>query len=323
MKPFVERATRLVSVKRKAKKGDTAVIDFEGFDNGTPFEGGKGENYDLKLGSGAFVPGFEEQIIGMKAGEEKDLDITFPEDYHADLAGKAVVFHVKVNEVKESQAPAVDDEFAKDVSEFETLEAFRADLKEKVTQRRQQQAQADFENAVMDQLVEDMECEIPDGMVEVQVDRLMDDYAMRLQGQGISMDDYMKMMGMSPEMLRTSARPAALKQVQTELALTAVADAEKLEVTEEELEAEFSRLAEQYGLKVEQVKAAVPAEDLKKDLRLKKASSLVIAEAKSGKAKKKAAAKKTEAAEAAAEEAPAEEKPKRARKKKTEEPKAE
>ena len=323
MKPFVERATRLVSVKRKAKKGDTAVIDFEGFDNGTPFEGGKGENYDLKLGSGAFVPGFEEQIIGMKAGEEKDLDITFPEDYHADLAGKAVVFHVKVNEVKESQAPTVDDEFAKDVSEFETLEAFRADLKEKVTQRRQQQAQADFENAVMDQLVEDMECEIPDGMVEVQVDRLMDDYAMRLQGQGISMDDYMKMMGMSPEMLRTSARPAALKQVQTELALTAVADAEKLEVTEEELEAEFSRLAEQYGLKVEQVKAAVPAEDLKKDLRLKKASSLVIAEAKSGKAKKKAAAKKTEAAEAAAEEAPAEEKPKRARKKKTEEPKAE
>ena len=323
MKPFVERATRLVSVKRKAKKGDTAVIDFEGFDNGTPVEGGKGENYDLKLGSGAFVPGFEEQIIGMKAGEEKDLDITFPEDYHADLAGKAVVFHVKVNEVKESQAPAVDDEFAKDVSEFETLEAFRADLKEKVTQRRQQQAQADFENAVMDQLVEDMECEIPDGMVEVQVDRLMDDYAMRLQGQGISMDDYMKMMGMSPEMLRTSARPAALKQVQTELALTAVADAEKLEVTEEELEAEFSRLAEQYGLKVEQVKAAVPAEDLKKDLRLKKASSLVIAEAKAGKAKKKAAAKKTEAAEAAAEEAPAEEKPKRARKKKTEEPKAE
>ena len=160
-------------------------------------------------------------------------------------------------------------------------------------------------------------------MVEVQVDRLMDDYAMRLQGQGISMDDYMKMMGMSPEMLRTSARPAALKQVQTELALTAVADAEKLEVTEEELEAEFSRLAEQYGLKVEQVKAAVPAEDLKKDLRLKKASSLVIAEAKAGKAKKKAAAKKTEAAEAAAEEAPAEEKPKRARKKKTEEPKAE
>ena len=323
LKPYITRATRLVSVDREAQNGDTAVIDFEGFDNGTPFEGGKGENYDLKLGSGAFVPGFEEQIIGMKAGEEKDLDITFPEDYHADLAGKAVVFHVKVNEVKESQAPAVDDEFAKDVSEFETLEAFRADLKEKVTQRRQQQAQADFENAVMDQLVEDMECEIPDGMVEVQVDRLMDDYAMRLQGQGISMDDYMKMMGMSPEMLRTSARPAALKQVQTELALTAVADAEKLEVTEEELEAEFSRLAEQYGLKVEQVKAAVPAEDLKKDLRLKKASSLVIAEAKSGKAKKKAAAKKTEAAEAAAEEAPAEEKPKRARKKKTEEPKAE
>ena len=281
---------------------------------------------EVKLGTykGITAPKEEPKITEKDVDEEmKDLDISFPEDYHADLAGKAVVFHVKVNEVKESQAPAVDDEFAKDVSEFETLEAFRADLKEKVTQRRQQQAQADFENAVMDQLVEDMECEIPDGMVEVQVDRLMDDYAMRLQGQGISMDDYMKMMGMSPEMLRTSARPAALKQVQTELALTAVADAEKLEVTEEELEAEFSRLAEQYGLKVEQVTAAVPAEDLKKDLRLKKASSLVIAEAKAGKAKKKAAAKKTEAAEAAAEEAPAEEKPKRAHKKKTEEPKAE
>ena len=160
-------------------------------------------------------------------------------------------------------------------------------------------------------------------MVDVQLDRMMENYAMELQSQGFSMEDYQKMMGVSGDVIRDSARPSALRQVQMQLALTAVADAEKREVTEEELEAEFSRLAEQYGLKVEQVKAAVPAEDLKKDLRLKKASSLVIAEAKAGKAKKKAAAKKTEAAEAAAEEAPAEEKPKRARKKKTEEPKAE
>ena len=173
MKPYVERATRLVSVQREAQLDDTVIIDFEGFDNGTPFEGGKGENYELKLGSGTFVPGFETQIVGMKAGEEKDLDITFPEEYHPDLAGKAVVFHVKVKEVKEPQAPEVDDEFAKDVSEFETLEAFRKDLGEKLLQRRQKQADSVFENEVMNQLIEGMECEVPDGMVDVQADKLM------------------------------------------------------------------------------------------------------------------------------------------------------
>ena len=293
MKPYIDRASRLVSVKRKAKKGDTAVIDFEGFDKGTPFEGGKGENYELKLGSGSFVPGFEEQVIGMKAGEEKDIDITFPEDYVPELAGKAVVFHVKAVEVKETQAPEVDDEFAKDVSEFETLEAFRKDLADKLTARRTAEAQNDFENAVMEQLVENMECEIPDGMVEVQLDRLMDDYAMRLQGQGISMDDYLKMMGMTMPMMRGSAKPTALRQVQMELAMSAVADAENIEISDEEYEAEINRLAEQYKLEAEQVKAAVPAEDLKRDLRLKKASELVVAEAKVGKAKKKAATKKT------------------------------
>ena len=308
MKPYIDRATRLVSVKRKAKKGDTAVIDFEGFDNGTPFEGGKGENYELKLGAGMFVPGFEEQVIGMKAGEEKDIDITFPEDYHADLAGKAVVFHVKVNEVKEPKAPEVDDEFAKDVSEFETLEAFRKDLGEKLTQRRTQQAQGDFENQIMEQLIANMECEIPDGMVESQLDRLMDDYAMRLQSQGINMEEYQKMMGLNGDMVRASARPTALQQVQLELALTAVAKAENLEVSDEEYEEEVKRLAEQYGMKAEQIKAAVPAEELKRDLLLRKASKLVIDSAKAGKAKKKAAAKKTtkKAEEETAEETKAE-----------------
>lgn len=313
MKPYIDRATRLVSVERVAGKGDTAVIDFEGFDNGVAFEGGKGENYELKIGSGSFVPGFEDQITGMKAGEEKEIDITFPEDYHPDLAGKPVVFHVKVNEVKESQAPEVDDEFAKDVSEFETLEAFRKDLGQKVAGRREQQAQSDFENAVMERLVANMECEIPDGMVEVQLDKLMDDYAMRLQGQGISMDDYMKMMGMTPEVMRASAKPSALRQVQIELALTAVAEAEQLEITDEEFEAEVNRLAEQYKLESEKVKSIIPAEDLKKDLKLKKASELVVAEAKVGEAAEQA--EETEG-----------EKPKRARKKKAdeaEEPKAE
>ena len=324
MKPFIDRATRLVSVKRKAKKGDTAVIDFEGFDNGTPFEGGKGENYELHLGAGMFVPGFEEQVIGMKAGEEKDLDITFPEDYHADLAGKQVVFHVKVHEVKEPKAPVVDDEFAKDVSEFETLADFRKDLGEKLTQRREEQAKTAFEDQILEELVANMECEIPDGMIETQVDRLMDDFAMRLQSQGISMADYQKMMGANAEMVRASAWPTAQKQVQLELALEAVAKAENLEVTDEELEAEVKRLAEQYGMTAEQVKAAVPEEGLKGDLKLRKARELVLGAAKEGKAKKKAAPKKT-AAKKDGEEAPAE-KPKRASKKAAEpkeEPKAE
>lgn len=305
LKPYIDRATRLVSVKRKAKKGDTAVIDFEGFDNGTPFEGGKGENYDLKLGAGMFVPGFEEQVIGMKAGEEKDIDITFPQDYHADLAGKAVVFHVKCNEVKESQAPEVDDEFAKDVSEFETLADFRKDLGEKLKERKEAQAKSDFENAVLEQLVENMECEIPDGMVEAQTDRLMDDYAMRLQSQGIPMDQYMSMMGMTPEMMRASAKPAALKQVQVELALTAVAKAEGVEVSDEECEEEVAKLAEQYNMSVDQVKAIVTTDSLRKDLSLRKANDLVISSAKEGEKPKK------------------EEKPKRSRAKKTEEPKEE
>ena len=315
LKPYVDRATRLVSVDREAREGDTAVIDFEGFDNGTPFEGGKGENHDLKLGAGTFVPGFEEQVAGMKVGDERDIDITFPEEYHPDLAGKAVVFHVKCNEVKESQAPEVDDEFAKDVSEFETLADFRKDLGEKLLERKKGQAQAEFENAIMEQLVEGMECEIPDGMVEVQVDRIMDDYAMRIQNQGMRVDDYMSMMGMTPEMMRTSARPAALKQVQMELALTAVAKAEGLEVSDEEYEAEITKLSEQYNMPVEQVKAVVAQEALKQDLMLRKASRVVL---DSAKAAKKTAAKKT--AKKAEE---SEAKPKRTRAKKTEEPKTE
>ena len=307
LKPYIDRATRLVSVKRKAKKGDTAVIDFEGFDNGTPFEGGKGENYDLKLGAGMFVPGFEEQVVGMKAGEEKDIDITFPEDYHADLAGKAVVFHVKVNEVKEAQAPEVDDEFAKDVSEFETLADFRKSLGDKLLERRQAQAKADFENAVLEQLVENMECEVPDGMVERQTDQLMEDYAMRLRSQGITLENYMTMMGMTPEAMRASAKPSALKQVQIELALTAVAQAENIQVSDEECDAEAAKLAEQYNMPLEQVKSTVAVESLRKDLTLRKANDLVLSSAKEG--KKKAAPKKTEEDG---------EKPKRTRKKKAE-----
>ena len=237
MKTFVERATRLVSVEREAKMGDTTVIDFEGFDNGTAFEGGKGENYELKLGSGSFVPGFEEQIVGLKAGEEKDIDITFPEDYHADLAGKAVVFHIKVNEVKEAQEPVVDDEFAKDVSEFETLKEFRADLGKKIEEKRASQAEMDFKSQVMEQVIGNMECEVPDGMIEVEIDRMLEQQAMQLQQYGISMEQYQQMMGVNEAMVRDSARPDALKSIQLRLALAAIAKAEGIEVSDEELEA--------------------------------------------------------------------------------------
>ena len=314
LQPYIRRATRLVTTEHEAHMGDTAVIDFEGFDDGKPFEGGKGENYSLEIGSGSFVPGFEDQLIGLKAGDEKDLDITFPQDYVPDLAGKQVVFKVKVKEVKEPQIPEVDDEFAKDVSEFETLADFKKDLGEKLTARRTAEAQNDFESAVLDQLVDNLEAEIPDGMVETQLDKIMDEYAMRMSGQGMSMDDYLKMMGMTPEMLRTSAKPSALRQVKTQLAV--------------------AKLAEQYKLTAEQVKAAVSLDALKQDLLLQKASKLVVDEAKVGEAPKKeepaeekpkktTRKKKTE--EAAGEEG--EEKPKRTRKKKTEEsaeePKAE
>ena len=289
MKTFVERATRLVSVEREAKMGDTTVIDFEGFDNGTAFEGGKGENYELKLGSGSFVPGFEEQIVGLKAGEEKDIDITFPEDYHADLAGKAVVFHIKVNEVKEAQEPVVDDEFAKDVSEFETLKEFRADLGKKIEEKRASQAEMDFKSQVMEQVIGNMECEVPDGMIEVEIDRMLEQQAMQLQQYGISMEQYQQMMGVNEAMVRDSARPDALKSIQLRLALGAIAKAEGIEVSDEDLEAEFKKLAEQYQIEIEKVKAAIAAEDLKNDLMMQKAQDLVIAAAK---AKKKTTRKK-------------------------------
>ena len=326
LEPYIKRATRLVSVERPISMGDTAVIDFEGFDNGKPFEGGKGTDYSLEIGSGSFVPGFEDQLIGLSVGDEKDLDITFPEDYVKDLAGKAVVFHVKVKEVKESQIPEVDDEFAKDVSEFETLADFKKDLGEKLKQRREAQAESAFESAVLEQLIDNLEAEIPDGMVETQLDKVMDEYAMRMQSQGMAMNDYLKMMGMTPEMMRASAKPSALRQVQLELALDAVAAAENMEITDEDCAKEITKLAEQYNITEDQVKAALSMDMLKHDLRLQKANDFVVAQAVVGEAPKKeeAAEEKAEKPKrtrkkAAEESAEGEEKPKRTRKKKTEE----
>ena len=321
LKPYISRATRMVTVEREAQNGDTVVIDFEGFLDGKPFEGGKGEGHSLELGSGSFVPGFEEQLVGAKAGDEKELDITFPEDYHADLAGKAVVFKVKVHEVKEKQLPTVDDEFAKDVSEFDTLADFKKDLAAKLTQRREEQAKREFEAAVLEQVVSNMEVEIPDAMVEFEADNMVNDMAQRVQAQGIPFDQYLSMTGMTMDLMREQAKAAALERVRRDLALNAVVAAEGIQISDEELEEEYKRLSEQYHMELEQVKQAAGADDVRKELSLKKAERVIYDSAKEGKApaKKKPAKKKAEEAEA--DEAEGEEKPKRRRtaKKKAEE----
>lgn len=297
MTPYIQRATRLTAVKRKAKKGDTAVIDFEGFDNGVPFEGGKGEGFSLELGSGTFIPGFEDGVVGMKAGEEKELDITFPEDYTPDLAGKPVVFKVKVQEVKEPVKPELDDEFAKDVSEFETLAEFRADLKKKITERREKQINTEYERAITDQLIDNLEVDLPQAIVDQQTDRMMDDYKMRVESQGIPFDQYMGMMGLTNEALRMEAAVGARRRVLNELALEAVAKAEKLKISAAEKKAEYERLAKEYNMEVEQIKAAVDEETLSEDLLYQKAAKFVLDNAKVGKAPAKKAAKKDEGGE--------------------------
>ena len=191
MRPLIARATRMVDVDREARNGDTAMIDFEGFLNGEPFEGGKGEKYNLPLGSNTFVPGFEEQIVGMKAGDEKEINIKFPDNYTPELAGKDVVFKVKLHAVKTAVQPKVDDEFAKDVSEFDTLEELKKSLVDKLTEQRTQQVQREFENAVLEQLVEHMTAVIPDGMINYRAEQLFNDYAARITGAGMDFDEYL------------------------------------------------------------------------------------------------------------------------------------
>lgn len=322
LKPYIDRASRLVSVERKAKKGDTVEIDFEGFKDGVPFEGGKGENYSLELGSGSFVPGFEDQLIGMKAGEEKDIDITFPEDYTPELAGAAVVFKVKVNEVKEKQEPALDDEFAKDVSEFDTLDEFKKDLGEKLKQRRQVQADQDFETAVVDALIEKLECDVPEAMVDYRADRMMDDYAARLQNSGIPMDDYLRIMGISREDLQAQAKTSAQRAVRSELALEAVAKAEKIEVTDADVDAEVARLAKEYDMAEDKVRETINVQAVMEELASRKALELVKSSVKKPAKKSSKKAEEGEQAEAGEEKKPAKKAPaKKSTAKKTAAPK--
>nr|WP_325296984.1 trigger factor [uncultured Dysosmobacter sp.] len=308
LKQLSDRNTRLVSVEREAQEGDTAVIDFEGFLDGKPFDGGKGENHSLELGSHSFVPGFEEQVVGMKAGDEKDIDITFPEDYHADLAGKAVVFKVKVHEVKEKQVPELDDEFAKDVSEFDTLKELKADLKKKITEERQKDADRAFEDALMEQVAEGITAEIPDAMVENQARQFLDNFKMQIAQQGIPYDQYMKMTGMDESKLLSDAKEPALRQVRMDLAVAAIIKAENIEASDEDVEAEFQKLAEQYGMDVEMVKKYLQPEQVKDQIVSQKAVAIVVDSATAVKPEKKKAAKKS-AKKAEETEAEDEEKP--------------
>ena len=310
LKQLSDRNTRLVSVEREAKEGDTAVIDFEGFLDDKPFDGGKGENHNLELGSHSFVPGFEEQVVGMKAGEEKEIDITFPEDYHADLAGKAVVFKVKCHEVKEKEVPEMDDEFAKDVSEFDTMKELKADLKKKIAEERQKAADREFEDALMTKVAEGITADIPDAMVDNQARQFVENFKMQITQQGIPYDQYAKMTGVSEEKLLEDAKEPALRQVRMDLALAAIIKAENIEATDEDVEDEFKKLAEQYGMDLEMVKKYVQADQVKDQVVSRKAVAVVVDSAAAVKPeKKKKSAKKAE--EPAEETAGGEEKPKK------------
>ena len=263
------------TVERAAEMGDTANIDFEGFDNGVAFEGGKGDNFDLKLGSGSFVPGFEEQIVGMAAGDEKDIDITFPEDYHKDLAGKPIVFHVKVNKVTVTNVPAKDDEFAKDVSEFETLEELKNDIRAKAQEDAEKKAQSAFEQACVDKAAENTTVEMPKALVEAELDTQMERFGYQLQMSGYSMDAYAKMMGGDLNTMRNAFRPAAEKQAKINVTLAKIVEVEGITVSEEEIAEEFESMAKQYSLEVDKIKEMVPVEEVKSGLETRKAVKVI------------------------------------------------
>ena len=280
LKRMQDRNARQVSVERESKKGDIVNLDFEGFVDGVAFEGGKGEKFDLELGSGMFIPGFEEQLEGKNIGDECDVNVTFPEEYNEkSLAGKPAVFKCKINEIKENQKPELDDEFAKDVSEFDTIAELKADLEKQMAERKNDSAQTSFQERVMDKVIETMEAEIPDAMVETQLDRVAEDFSYRLAMQGMEFESYLKMTGMTMEQFRSVFTPQALRQVKIRLALEKVAEMEGMDVTEEDLNAEFDKLAENNKMDIEKVKELLAADDLKADMLCQKANDFIIANA--------------------------------------------
>ena len=270
---MAQNVARITTVDRAAKDGDVAMIDFEGFKDGVAFEGGAGTNYELRLGSHSFIPGFEEQVVGMAAGDEKEINVTFPENYHEkSLAGVPVVFKVKVHEVKETVLPEKDDEFVKDVSEFDTMDELRADIEKRVLEEKQNGIDRAFENAAIEKAVANMTVEIPDSMVDEEVENELERMDYELRAQGASLQVYAKMLGGNMDAIKTSLRPNALNTVKTNVMLNAIVDAENIEVTDEECEEEYKKLAESYKMDVEKVKELV---NIKGDLQIRKAAKLV------------------------------------------------
>ncbi len=281
LKNMQDRNSRLVSVEdRAAEIGDTAEIDFEGFVDGVAFEGGKGENYPLELGSGSFIPGFEEQVAGHKSEEEFDVNVTFPEEYAEELAGKDAVFKCKIHEIKSKELPELDDEFAKDVSEFDTLDELKADLKKQIGDRKTASANTDFENQLLEQVCDNMEVEIPECMFDQKCDEMIQDYAYRLQMQGIDLNTYLGYLGQTAEQFKSQFMDGAKQQVKTQIALDAIVEAEKLEASEDEINAEIDKLAAQYDMEADKIKAAVPQDQIAKDVTTKKAVDLIVNSAK-------------------------------------------
>ena len=272
-----ERNARTVEITdRAAEMGDIANIDYEGSVDGVPFAGGKGEKHDLKLGSGQFIPGFEEQIVGKKIGETFDVNVTFPTEYHAEeLAGKAAVFKTTLNAIKFEELPEADDEFAKDVSEFDTLDEYKADMKAKMVKRNEDKAQGEFENALAEALMEKLVAEIPEPMFEAETDNYVRDYDMRLRQSGLDLDTYFKYTGLTIEALREQMRPQAERQVKVRLALEKIAQLESITIDDEAVEAEYKRISEAYNVPVDNVKNMVAVEDLKADLAVAKAMDVV------------------------------------------------
>ncbi len=274
---MANRNSRMVEVTdRAAENGDITVIDFEGFVDDVAFEGGKGESYSLTLGSGQFIPGFEEQVAGHNAGDEFDVNVTFPEDYQAeDLKGKAAVFKVKLHEIKKRELPEIDDEFAKDVSEFETLAEFKEDIKKHQLEHKTHHADEDVENTLVDAVVESMKVEIPEAMIEARCNQSLQDFAYRLQMQGMNLETYFQFTNSNAESFKESFRPQAEKQVKMRLALEKIAALENITISDEDVAAEIKKMAESYGVSEEQVKAAVPAKEIKKDMAVSKALDIV------------------------------------------------
>ena len=276
-----ERNSREIDVTdRPAEMGDTAVIDFEGFCDGVAFEGGKGTDYALKLGSGSFIPGFEEQVVGKSVDEEFDVNVTFPEEYHAaELAGKPAVFKVKIHAITKVELPALDDEFAKDVSEFDTFDEYKADLKAKLEKRNEATATAAMEDKLVEALIEKLEADIPEPMFVAETENFVRDYDTRLRSQGLDLNTYFKYTGMTLDALREQMRPQAERQVKARLALEKIAVLENVEVSEEDINAEYEKIAAAYGIELDQVKASIDSEAIAADMKVQKAMELVTAKA--------------------------------------------